>query len=101
MAGKENLKTPSTEEARERGRKGGIKSGKVRKERKKLKEELEALLMLKDESGSTNQERMSLSLIKEALLGNTKAFEVIRDTIGENPKQKIEHSGAIKLEDIL
>lgn len=101
MAGKENLKTPSTEEARERGRKGGIKSGKVRKERKKLKEELETLLMLKDENGSTNQEKMSLSLIKEALLGNTKAFEVIRDTIGENPKQKIEHSGSVKLEDIL
>jgi len=101
MAGKDNLKAPSSEEARERGRKGGIKSGKVRKERKKLKEELEALLMLKDESGSTNQEKMSLSLIKEALLGNTKAFEVIRDTIGENPKQKIEHSGAVKLEDIL
>lgn len=101
MAGKENLKTPSTEEARERGRKGGIKSGKVRKERKKLKEELEILLMLKDENGSTNQEKMSLSLIKEALLGNTKAFEVIRDTIGENPKQKIEHSGSVKLEDIL
>lgn len=101
MAGKDNLKTPSTEEARERGRKGGIKSGKVRKERKKLKEELETLLMLKDENGSTNQEKMSLSLIKEALLGNTKAFEVIRDTIGENPKQKIEHSGTVKLEDIL
>jgi len=45
MAGKENLRPPkSTEEARERGRKGGIKSGEVRRERKALKEELLLLL---------------------------------------------------------
>lgn len=82
----QNLKpVRSKKEARERGRKGGIASGKARKARKTLKEELIALL----ENGDT-QEKISLAMIKEALEGNTKAFEVIRDTIGEKPTDKIE-----------
>ena len=86
MANEKNLKPVKTKkEARERGRAGGIKSGKVRKARKTLKEEL--LLLL--ENGNT-QEKISLAMIQEALNGNTKAFEVIRDTIGEKPTDKIE-----------
>ncbi len=80
-----NLRVPTSEEAREIGRKGGIASGKARRERKTLKEEL--LLLLSE--GDT-QEKMSLSIIKQALEGNTKAFEIIRDTIGEKPKEEIE-----------
>lgn len=71
------------EELRERARKAGIASGKARRERKTLREEL--LLLL--EKGDT-QEKISLAMIKEALEGNTKAFEVIRDTIGEKPIDK-------------
>ena len=74
----------STEEVREIARKGGINSGKARRARKTLKEEL--LLLL--EKGDT-QENISLAMIKEALNGNTKAFEVIRDTIGEKPEDKL------------
>jgi hypothetical protein len=72
------------EEQREIARQGGIASGKARRERKTLKEEL--LLLL--EKGDT-QEKISLAMIKEALDGNTKAFEVIRDTIGEKPEDKL------------
>jgi hypothetical protein len=83
-----NLKPVQTkEEARERGRKGGIASGKARRERKTLKEELLALL-----SNGDTQEKISLSLIQQALEGNTKAFEIIRDTVGEKPKEEIEVS---------
>lgn len=86
MPNVKNLKpVKSTKEARERGKKGGIASGKARKERKALKEEL--LLLL---SQGNTQEKISLSLIKEAMKGNTKAFEVIRDTIGEKPMDKLE-----------
>lgn len=74
----------SAEEVREIARKGGINSGKARRERKTLKEEL--LLLL--EKGDT-QEKISLAMIQEALDGNTKAFEVIRDTIGEKPEDKV------------
>ena len=91
MAGKENLRpVSSTEEARERGRKGGLASGEARRKRKTLKEEL--LLMLSD---GDIQEKISIALINEAINGNnagsvTKAFEVIRDTIGERPVEKVQ-----------
>ena len=91
MAGKDNLRpVSSTEEARERGRKGGLASGEARRKRKTLKEEL--LLMLSD---GDIQEKISVALINEAINGNnsgsvTKAFEVIRDTIGERPVEKVQ-----------
>ena len=81
MANKKNLVPLSTDKAREIGKIGGKKSGQVRAERKKLKEELEILL-----NEGKCQQRICLSLIDKALKGNIKAFEVIRDTIGEkNP----------------
>ena len=46
MANEENLRTPSTEEAREIGRKGGIASGKARKEKKDRKQIASELLDL-------------------------------------------------------
>lgn len=81
-----NLKPVRTkEEARKRGKNGGKASGKARSKRKALKEEL--LLLL---STNNMQKRVSLALIKQAMAGNTKAFEVIRDTIGEKPSDKLE-----------
>lgn len=98
--GSENLKPVRTkEEARKRGRAGGIKSGQVRKARKTLKEELIALLGTEID-GKTMQEKMSLAIIIEAMAGNTKAFTAIRDTIGEKPKDELDVN-VKKLEDIL
>lgn len=88
--GIENLKpvTKRTKnEAREISKKGGIKSGESRRERKKLKEEL--LLLL---SEGDNNRKMSIAIFERALNGDTKAFEVIRDTIGEKPKEQIENT---------
>ena len=91
MANEQNLKpVKSKKEARERGRKGGLASGEARRKRKTLKEEL--LLML---SEGDIQEKISIALINEAINGNnagsvTKAFEVIRDTIGERPVEKVQ-----------
>ena len=91
MANEQNLKPVSSKkEARERGRKGGLASGEARRKRKTLKEEL--LLMLSD---GDIQQKISLALINEAISGNnagsvTKAFEVIRDTIGERPVEKVQ-----------
>lgn len=79
----------SKEEVRRNASKGGKKSGEVRRARKTLREELLAIL-----SDGDIQNRMSLALIQEALDGNksgsvTKAFEVIRDTVGEKPVDKV------------
>lgn len=85
MANEKNLKPiRSASEAREKGKNGGIASGKARRNRKTLKEELIALL----ETGDT-QVKLSVALLTSALDGNVKAFEVIRDTIGEKPKEEI------------
>lgn len=79
------LDTLTKEQQREICSKGGKKSAEVKKERKKLKEEL--LLLL---SENDNNKKMSLAILTRAMNGDTKAFEVIRDTIGEKPKEEIE-----------
>lgn len=71
-------------EAKRRGKNGGKKSGEARRERKALKERL--LLLL--ETGDT-AESVAVALINKALSGNVRAFEVIRDTIGEKPVDKV------------
>lgn len=80
-----NLRTPTAEEAREKGRLGGIASGEARRRRKTLKEEL--LLLL--EEGDT-QKSITLALLDKAMSGDTKAFEVIRDSIGEKQSEKVD-----------
>lgn len=93
------------EEARKIQSKGGHASTKVRRERKAIRENLEILLALPvknptlkkkikslgiDDEDLSNQMAISISLFNEALHGNTKAFELIRDTIGEKPIDKQE-----------
>lgn len=84
-SGLDNLRTPSTEEAREIGRKGGQKSGEAKRARKTLREEL--LLLL---SSGDWQERITTALLAKAARGDVKALEVLRDTIGERPTDKRE-----------
>lgn len=80
-----SLATRTTEERRAIAKKGGVASGKARNKRKTLKEEL--ILLLED--GDT-QKNISVALIQQALEGNTKAFEVIRDSIGEKQIEQTE-----------
>lgn len=89
MANTENLKSVRTvEEARELGRKGGIKSGEVRREKKLLKSLLEEALLKETKTGN-NAVDITNAIIKKAKKGNVKAYEVIRDTLGEKPKENI------------
>lgn len=85
MAGIDNLQKLTTEKAREIGSKGGIASGKAKQARKTLKEEL--LLLL---SQGDTQKNVTIALISKALSGDTKAFEVLRDSIGEKPKEQLD-----------
>ena len=86
--GQENL-IPFTErteeEQREIAKQGGKASGEARRKKKKLREELEIILEMADSSDKTTQEKICLALIKKASEGDTKAFEIIRDTIGQKP----------------
>ena len=90
MANEKNLEPHSFDKLtaskqREIAKKGGKASAKKRQELKTLKEEL--LLLLAE--GDT-QKKISLALIKKALNGDTKAFEVIRDSVGQKPTDKQE-----------
>jgi hypothetical protein len=103
---KKNLMLVRTsEEARERGRKGGIKSGEVRKAKKTMRETLENALRIElspaklaelgAETSLMNGETSVLSAIiastiREAINGDTKAIQFVRDSIGEQPVNKSE-----------
>lgn len=68
----------------ENGRKGGLKSGESKKEKKLLKEEILKRLNEKD------FDEIVYNLIDRAKK-NSKDFEVLRDTIGQKPKETEEH----------
>ena len=98
MANEQNLRTLSPKEAREQGRKGGKASAAKRAERKTFREGLLLLLNepLKDNAGNpttnTTQDAIIAALVKRAANGDTRAFEMIRDTIGEKPVQDVKVS---------
>lgn len=83
------------EQQREISRKAGKRSAEVKKERKTLREDLLRVLMNMDIPDTENgkmvpvQEALSVSLIKSALNGNVRAYEIIRDTIGEKPAENL------------
>lgn len=85
-------------------RKAGIKSGQVRREKKLIKDVLKSFLSseLKDKkerktlkemgfenTDLNNQTRMIAGIYNRAITGDVKAFEIIRDTIGEKPVDEI------------
>ena len=86
MANIENLKpitTLSSEEAKKRGRAGGIASGKARQERKTMKETLLMCLQMKDEDGTSYQDLATIGLLKGAMKGNSNNYELILKLLGE------------------
>ncbi len=85
----------SESESRELGSKGGIASGKARREKKQLQEALKKLLKGKydvDGEKLNGYDAMAMSMIKVVLgkgKGAVMAFNSIRDTIGEKPEDKV------------
>lgn len=111
MANEENLKPFTSEQSREKavsnGRRGGIASGKSKREKKAMKDTLETLLSMQLKSGKaadvetirnlaalkgkniTVQEAIMLAQIQKAMKGDTRAAEYVRDTIGQKPDNKM------------
>lgn len=84
----------TAEEVKALTRKGGIASGKARRDKKNLRIALEALLEKKQtdpETGKrgTGAELITAKLFQQALEGNVKAFETLRDTVGQKPIEKV------------
>lgn len=98
-----NKRTPS--ERREIARKAGIKSGEVRRAKKTFRTLFEDFGEMKitdeglkeglkkagiEEEEMVNKVAIAFSMYLKAISGDTRAFELIRDTMGEKPSDKID-----------
>ena len=92
MANNENLRTPTSDEAREIGRKGGIASGEARRERKDMRYFAKIVLdeLVKDKkSGAELPTRYAAlkSVLKKVLKeGDHNALKTLTQLAGELPK---------------
>lgn len=84
----------TTDELQEIATKGGINSGEARRRKRDIRLALEALLEkdITDKHGNTmsTAEAIAIKQIEKALKGDTKAFEVVRDSAGQKPSDKID-----------
>lgn len=88
MGNKKNLKRLTSEEARKNGSKGGKKSVESRRRKKLLKELLEEALEKETRTGNMAID-ITNALVRKAKKGNVKAYEVIRDTLGQKPVENV------------
>ena len=94
-----NLKRPSSDEARELGRRGGVASGIARRRRKALREALDVYLGLPvqdkrslnrllragvDEDDADTQMLIVASLVQRAIDGNVRAATLIFDLMADD-----------------
>lgn len=90
------------ETAKECGHNGGKASGEAKRKKKLLKDCLNELLAseITDKHGVTltGSEMLAATLMRKAVKGDVKAFEVIRDTAGEKPVDKVEQVTEIKVD---
>lgn len=98
------------EEQKAIARKGGIASGKARREKKLMRETLDIILSMPMKNGKNAdvesirsfaalkgknisvQEAILIAQVQKAMKGDTKAAEYVRDTIGQKPGESIEMS---------
>ena len=75
-------------------RKGGQKSGEARRAKKSLREAMQILmdadLTGKDGKTMTGTEAMAAKAFQAALKGDWKAWELVRDTAGQKPVDKVQ-----------
>lgn len=83
----------TTAERQQLATKAGQASGEARRRKRDIRLALEALLEkdISDKHGNTmtTTEAIALKQIEKALKGDTKAFEVVRDTVGQKPIDKV------------
>ena len=102
MANEQNLRVPSSEEARELGRKGGIASGKARRRKADLKKAFNTILKadVANENISkqlealgfeaTNEMALAMVMMQKAMKGNVKAFEQIARLVAIDTKDSLD-----------
>jgi hypothetical protein len=110
VANEENLRPGEYKLSVEEAKKGGINSGKARREKATMRKTLEMLLEEKNSKGKTYKELATLGLLKGAINGNASNYRTILETLGEltsegsgvaTPTLKIEVSDNSNLEKVL
>ena len=93
MANEQNLRPGEYKLSVEEAKKGGKASAEARRKKRDLRAALEVLLEREVADGNggtiTGAQALTARLYKEALKGNVKAFEVLRDTVGQKPVEKV------------
>lgn len=100
MANEQNLRPSEYKLSQEEAKKGGINSGKARRRKKEFRELFEK--MLEEQGGNLNGEPVTrkemavaraVKILTDPNSADTKdflrAFEMVRDTIGEKPVEKV------------
>ncbi len=94
MANEQNLRPCEHKFTQEEAKKGAQKSAEVRRAKRDLRQALEILLEtdIKGKNGelTSGAEAIAIAQFQKALKGDTRAFEVIRDTAGQKPVEKVE-----------
>ena len=101
------------EEQKAIARKGGIASGKARREKKLMRETLDIILSMPMKNGKNAdvesirsfaalkgknisvQEAILIAQVQKAMKGDTKAAEYVRDTIGQKPVENVVMGGEV------
>ena len=120
MAGVDNLlkaEDLTSDELRSRAKKGGIASGKARREKKLFRETLETILSMSMKDGEcvsvddiksfanikgqniSVQEAIIIAQIQKAMKGDTRAAEYVRDSIGQKPSDKVQLEADVSMSD--
>lgn len=93
MANEQNLRPGEHKLTLEEQKKGGIASGKARAEKRDLRKALEMLLEQEftDKKGNvrTGTQAVVEKLFAEVMKGNVRAFEVLRDTVGQKMPDRV------------
>ena len=94
MANEQNLIPQAHELTVEEASKGGKKSGESRRRKKLMREAFEELLSrdYHDQAGNVldGTSALAAKVFKQAMDGDLKAFEIIRDTTGQKPAERVE-----------
>lgn len=80
-------------------KKGGIRSGEVRREKATMKKALEMLLDEKNKKGTTYRDLATLGLIKGAIDGKAENYKVMVQLLGELQETKETPNVEIKIID--
>lgn len=105
MAKEDNLipftSEQNREEAKINGKKGGIRSGEVRRERAMMKQELEAMLKQTTDDNTTYKNKVTLGLLANAIDktkgGSPEAYKTILAVLGELKEEKEQETPSLNI----